>query len=1013
MSRSGRPSLYKVKLESGRIIGPVDLNRIRKLIEKGRIQGNEVAREYPTGEWLPFHQITALGQLILESIEGEDSQGKTAPKTEVDLMAETIPLETGEESSEINFKSLPKVSEKEFTQLDPGQRSALESSPSQEETHDEEEKTIMDFPSDEDEEKTEIASPLEEFEKGQELDYTSHLESFEKRTSLHDEPTLVFEGSYPSIQESSPDRSNRSVPRKILYSILLVLACVFFGYEAFFRAPPSSQKLALDPIRPTLPSYQSEQAQPEESKRYYQKAIQEYLKDHQLGYRKAVRYLQRAVSLDISNVRALAMLASSYINLIDSSNQDESYFRVISKLIQLSRAKSVDLPETVIADVEFYITVNRNEAAQNRIVEYTKTRPNFDLSMFYYTALAFHQRGNHKVAARYLSQIPDNKVFSSKIFYLRGKIAEALGASGSAYEEYQKAIKKNPEHARSHLALSELYYQDGELKKAKKNLNYIVNNRALLSARPLARAFYLHGKLDLLEGKPDQALGNVERAVRLDPKNNDYLLELYSLRAKAGDQVEQIRKKAKMYYFLGQGEEYVQAGQYEKALQSFLEARQVDSDSVIPLEKIGDTFMKMNDLLNARMNYKKATEVSPKRMSVWPKYIQALIQSYEWDEANQAMIRFKRVGQSSEGQARSYFKSSVDRLSGDLFRKQGKNQRALFYYRKSMSHRSIDPDVYVSYAETLMEVNNFKDAPFFFALALRFDPLNERAIIGTAQSISKTESIEQGIEMLQKEIQKSGNSRVELWGAVARLYMKKGDWRRAQSAIDQAKRQNPSYAEAWKIQAELYRAQTDELTPSVENKILEAYRLFSEKNPSEVSGYLNRYQIYFKRNEFEAAFEEIDQIYRIYPKYPGIHFFRGNLYAKMGNLQAAVSEYQSELKQNPGSVETMMRFGELLLQGKAFQRALDLFTKSMQLAPRQAEPKHLAGYANYLMGNYQGAIALLRAAISIDKGNPIIYKRLGAAYRKAGDSASASNAFRRYLELAPDAPDRAQIERFL
>ena len=58
------------------------------------------------------------------------------------------------------------------------------------------------------------------------------------------------------------------------------------------------------------------------------------------------------------------MLASTYLNLIDSSNKDENYFSVISKLIDMTRAKSMDLTETVIADVEFFVTVNKAEAAR-------------------------------------------------------------------------------------------------------------------------------------------------------------------------------------------------------------------------------------------------------------------------------------------------------------------------------------------------------------------------------------------------------------------------------------------------------------------------------------------------------------------------------------------------------------------------------------------------------------------------------------------------------------------------
>lgn len=48
---SGREIYFKVKLEGGRILGPLNLRRIAKLIDSKQIVGNEIVREYPNGEW--------------------------------------------------------------------------------------------------------------------------------------------------------------------------------------------------------------------------------------------------------------------------------------------------------------------------------------------------------------------------------------------------------------------------------------------------------------------------------------------------------------------------------------------------------------------------------------------------------------------------------------------------------------------------------------------------------------------------------------------------------------------------------------------------------------------------------------------------------------------------------------------------------------------------------------------------------------------------------------------------
>jgi Tfp pilus assembly protein PilF len=59
--------------------------------------------------------------------------------------------------------------------------------------------------------------------------------------------------------------------------------------------------------------------------------------------------------------------------------------------------------------------------------------------------------------------------------------------------------------------------------------------------------------------------------------------------------------------------------------------------------KIGDMFVQLNDLLNARMNYQKAAAMAPNSIEVWAKYISVLIQSYEWDEAQKAMDKFREA----------------------------------------------------------------------------------------------------------------------------------------------------------------------------------------------------------------------------------------------------------------------------------------------------------------------------------------------------------------------------------
>jgi tetratricopeptide (TPR) repeat protein len=621
--------------------------------------------------------------------------------------------------------------------------------------------------------------------------------------------------------------------------------------------------------------------------------------------------------------------------------------------------------------------------------------------MLYYWALTFYARGDYYNAAKEIGRIPDNKAFSAKIFYLRGQIAEKLKDDESAMIQYKKAIQFNPAHAKSYLALTSLLTRQGKIKATAKFVDFLVNQRNLMTSKELSQSFFYHGQLAELSGKFEMALGDLERAVKLDPTNHDYLLELYTLRAKAGDSIQELKKSARMYFFLGEGERLVKLGKYQEALVPFLRARQEFDKSPIPLVKIGDMFSYLHDVENAKMNFKLAADRAPYDIQVWSKYIDVLIQSYEWEEAKKAMDKFRKLPVSQ---------SAIDKAAADMYQKQGSLVEAQMFYKKAMARDMIDASVYTAYAKSLMSTKNFKDAPFFFALALRFDPLNVEAIINTSQCVAETESIDRAINMLQDELQKGSSTRAEFLSAIAELHIKRGSWDQAQQNIDQAMAADPDYALPWKLQAQIYMNKEGQDKHALEKALL-AFKSYSERNASDPTGYLERYKIFMKRAEFENANEELMRIYGIYPKYPKLHLYRGILYRTQGNHVLAAQEFKKELVNNPNGVETLISYGTELLESGQIPDAVKQYAHAMERDPASADAKQNAGWANYKMKNYQAAVTLLRAALTIDRANPTYFKRLGIVYRDMGDTGSACGAFRKYLEMEPDAQDKAEFHQ--
>lgn len=1022
--------LYKVKHHSGRVLGPLDLERLRKLILKDQITGTELAKEYPDGIWQDINRIPDIAELLFQKASGKLGTKATLKSDQSsyrpilsptrEQFAPTIVLPptdspdfTVEQRALSKGKGVPAVGKNELPPDPEGTRLEEEIDP-----------TVIDpgggnplrgVP---DQTKTAIARGFE-LEKAEEGRTVLGIIPKAHDVELANDPILPDTLSDPKFKkmvqeatvalyrpglETAKKRARLPKGKEFIRIILIASALGYFGYDSFLKESTTDQTAQYlkksSAFRPTLPKHSEGKPDPASSVKLYQEAIGNYLLDHVLGYKAAAARFSKAITLDPENLKAYAMLASSYVNLIDTSTKDETFFSVISKLIESAKAKGIELPEIVIAEAEFLTSTGRPDAAIQRIVDYTKLRPTFDPSLYLYISEAFLAKGSPQDASKYIQNFPDNRAWSPRIFFLRGRIAEELNDLTGAAEQYEKALKGWPTHAKSRLRKVVIAWKSGNISGSSRDLELLLKNPDLLAPKDLGQSYYLLSQLYSVNQNFEGALAMIQRALKLDSKNRDYLLEYYTLSAREGTGVAHAKSEARMYFFLSEGEKLLKQGLVNDALAQFLNARAENSKSSAPLVKIGDMFVQLGDLVNARLNYQKAAEMEPNAIDIWSRYISILIQSYEWDEAQKAMDKFRKLPVSQ---------SSIDKAAGDMYAKQNRFTEAAAFYRKAMSRESIDPDVYIAYGKILMAAKSPKDAPFFFSLARRFDPLNSEPVILTAKAVAEVEGPDAGVSYLQDELQKGSVARAELLTAIAELQIKKGQWAEASKYLDDARKANPDYAYPWKLQAQIYL--NDENTDKKAlDRALDAFKSYSDRNSSDPSGYLSRYQIFMKKAQFDKAQAELEKIYTIYPKYPNLHYYKGIMYTNMGNHKLAAVEYETELKNNDMAVPSLIALGKAQIELGDSKGALTHLAKAMGLQPNNGDAKLHAAIANHRLKNYAGAIALFKAAIQLDPGNPVLHKRMGECYRDMGDLIAARAAFQKYLQMEPDAQDKAEIE---
>jgi tetratricopeptide (TPR) repeat protein len=937
--------LYVIRLRDGSESGPLDVDEVKKRIRDAQYNGSEIATLHPGTFAMELREIP----------EFERELAARSPQGDADATRIVSGYPRPGDSEKTRVSQLPREA-----------ASALHPLPAPDEP---------------------IPVPLVDF----------------ADSSIADEETRSIERPKELLSKDPLAKESRSRLPKKSFLLLALLAILTYEYaieedeEALSRN--ARQKVTLVPVRPALPPTSSERPNPQLSERLYSEGLKLYMQDTAKGYRGAAELYRKALFANPGNVKALAMLASTYLNLIESSNKDENTYSVINKLIQLSRMRELNLVETLIAEVEFLAAQRRYDAAIQKLIEHSKVTGKLDPALYYYLAWLFAQKGENAKAMNYLNQIPASALRIPRLYHLRGYLHEENKEYDEAIGEYNRALKLSKQHASSILGLVRVAEKAGNLKSRKGEILFLVANSSLQSPREYVSSLIYRAKMALSEKEMKQALWALENALEIEPRNETLRLEYYTLLSTLENDPKH-QKLAQMYALVLDAERNLKEGNLHEAKAVLLKAQDTFPKSPVPFEKMGDLFYQSGEFLRAQYNYKKGFELAKDPGELAVKLIDTSIRNQEREEAQKLLFRFKDHPK---------LKSSVDRLSGDLAYHRGDFKGAVQFYRKAMSRDTIDTEVYSSYANLMREAEQCADAQFFYSLAQRLDPLSQNAISGSAKCLLKTDGVDSAVARIQEELVRLPKARAELVAAIAEIYFLANDDEKALRFAEQARTLDPDYPDSYLVAGKVYLRQMLS-RKEAKSKALDALKSYSDRKTADPFGYLERFEIYLKDSDFEKAQAELERVFDVSPRYPQLHYKRSLMYSRMGRIKDALAELEAEIKISPRFDPAWVEQGAVYLRLNQVDEALKSYNQAMELNPKNAQAKIGAGYANYLKRQYPTAIALFQAALSLDRGNPDIYKKMGLAYRESGDLAKAGQFFRNYLDLAPDAPDRGEFE---
>jgi tetratricopeptide (TPR) repeat protein len=185
---------------------------------------------------------------------------------------------------------------------------------------------------------------------------------------------------------------------------------------------------------------------------------------------------------------------------------------------------------------------------------------------------------------------------------------------------------------------------------------------------------------------------------------------------------------------------------------------------------------------------------------------------------------------------------------------------------------------------------------------------------------------------------------------------------------------------------------------------IQNYKTAVQKQPKDPNGYSALSDLYVRQKNYGSAAEVIQAGLHEQPNNLNFRFTSAGLQILKGEPTAAISQYESILKDQPNSPIAINNLVSLILDNRSDKPSLDRANSLAESLKNSAVPQFqdTYGWSQFKRGDYKGAAATLEAALAKAPKVSALYYHLGMSYAALGEREKAVEQFKTALDLEPD-----------
>jgi cellulose synthase operon protein C len=185
-----------------------------------------------------------------------------------------------------------------------------------------------------------------------------------------------------------------------------------------------------------------------------------------------------------------------------------------------------------------------------------------------------------------------------------------------------------------------------------------------------------------------------------------------------------------------------------------------------------------------------------------------------------------------------------------------------------------------------------------------------------------------------------------------------------------------------------------------------------QKQPKDIIGYRALANFYLTQKNDEQAFKVVRAGIAAQPDSSVLHLYLADMHERKGDYEAAISEYESMLKKEPGSLVASNNLASMLADHRADKASLER-AQALAVGLRKSpipQFKDTLGWVSYQMGEFKTAVSLLEEAVAAVPDQPLIEYHLGMTYIAVGQNEKALEQLKLALNGATDGELKEKIQ---